>query len=73
MFDKILSILDWVKDKLPIQSRGERWRNELDNLKKEKAELLKGQANEKKANRVAVITERIAYLEQLLRNSNTVK
>ena len=28
----IFSILDWVKDKLPIQDRIERWKNEIDKL-----------------------------------------
>jgi hypothetical protein len=55
--------------KLPIQERKERWKNELDNLTKEKRKLLLGDCDEKKANRVAVIDERIAVINQLLKNS----
>ena len=58
-----------ILDKLPIQGRKERWKNELDNLAKEKNNLLKGTCDEKKANRVLVIDKRIDYLNQLLKNS----
>jgi hypothetical protein len=57
-----------ILDKLPIQGRVERWRNELENLKKEKAKLLAGKADAQKAARVQKITERIEYLTQLLKN-----
>jgi len=56
-------------DKLPIQGRRERWRNEVENLKKEKKQLLKGKANEKKVKRLDTINSRIEYLDQLLRNA----
>ena len=58
-----------ILDKLPIQGRKERWKNEVENLTKEKNSILKGEANEKKANRITVINERLAYLNQLLKNS----
>ena len=58
-------------DKLPIQGRIERWKNELDNLTKEREKLLKGSCDDEKAKRLGVITERIAYLNQLLRNQNS--
>lgn len=67
----ILEIANKLLDKIPIQGRKERWKNELDNLTKEKQELTKGICDEKKANRVIVIDTRIAYLQQLLRNSAT--
>lgn len=60
--------LDKIIDKLPIQGRTERWKNELDNLQKEKAQLLKGSCDGKKAKRVSDIDNRVAYLEQLLKN-----
>ena len=65
----VVSILDWVKDKLPIQDRKERWKNELENLKKEEAELKKGKYDAKKGQRYAVVLGRIAYLKQLLINA----
>ena len=61
--DKLLGIL-------PIQKRKERWKNEIDNLTKERNNLLKGVCDEKKANRVLAIDEHIAYLNQLLKNSS---
>jgi hypothetical protein len=56
-------------DKIPIQGRKERWKNELDNLTKEKEALLKGQCDAKKAMRVGDIDKRLVYLNQLLKNS----
>ena len=55
-------------DIIPVQGREERWRNELDNIKKEKRKLLKNKADPKKAARLAAINERIEYLTQLLKN-----
>jgi len=60
--DKLLGIL-------PIQKRKERWKNEIDNLTEERENLLNGEADEKKAVRVGIIDKRIAYLNQLLKNS----
>lgn len=64
----VISILDWLKDKLPIQDRKERWRNQIDDLKKQRKELLKGKADAKKQKLLADIDKRIAHLEQLLSN-----
>lgn len=61
--DKLLSVL-------PIQKRKERWKNEIENLTKEKAILLKGDCDAKKANRIDWINSRIANLQQLLKNSS---
>ena len=57
--------------KLPIQGRRERWRNEIDNLTKERKELLEGNWNEKKGYRVIWIDERINSLNQLLKNAES--
>jgi len=57
--------------KLPIQGRRERWRNEIDNLTKERKELLKGNWNEKKGYRVIWIDKRINSLNQLLKNAES--
>ena len=64
----VISILDWLKDKLPIQDRKERWRNQIADLKKQRKELLKGKADAKKVKQLADIDKRIAHLEQLLSN-----
>ena len=68
MLNHILSILDWLKDKLPIQDRKERWKNELDNCKKERTKLLRGKADDKKIKRLEYLDNRIDNLNQLLRN-----
>jgi hypothetical protein len=70
IFAGIISILDWAKEKIPIQDRKERWKNELDNLTKEKEKLLQGECDVKKAQRLDLVNSRIAYLNQLLRNQN---
>lgn len=57
-----------LMDKLPIQGRVERWKNELDNLRKEKQQLLKGEANDKTIKRMDFINRRSAELVQLLKN-----
>jgi len=59
-----------IIDKIPVQGRIERWKNELENLKREKENLLKGACDEKKAERVVVIDSRIDYLVQLLKNQS---
>ena len=62
--------LDKLLSKLPIQNREERWRNEIDNLRKEKENLISSTWNEKKGIRLEVINKRIDYLIQLLKNNN---
>jgi hypothetical protein len=57
-----------ILDKIPIQGREERWRNELDSIKKEKKAILSGTADAKKAKRVTEIDAKIEYLTQLLKN-----
>ena len=56
-------------DKVPIQGRKERWKNEVENLTKERNKLLRGKCDEKKASRIVAIDERLDYLNQLLKNS----
>jgi hypothetical protein len=68
IFAGVISIIDWLKDKLPIQDRKERWRNQIDDLKKERAMLLKGKADAKKVKRVVAIDKQLAHLEQLCAN-----
>jgi hypothetical protein len=70
MLGNILSILDWLKDKLPIQDREERWKNELDDLTAERKKLIRGKWDAKKAQRISYIDSRIDRLLQLLKNLN---
>jgi len=69
--------LDKLINKLPIQGRIERWKNELDNLKKEREEIEKvpldinSAADRKKAMRLDFIDKRIDDINQLLRNKVT--
>jgi len=65
----LFGFLDKLMAVLPIQKREERWRNELDALEKEKAQLLKGGCNVKTSHRLVVINERIAKLNVLCKNS----
>jgi len=60
--------LDKLMDKLPIQGRVERWKNELENLQKEKAEIIHEKFSVKAHDRLSVINKRIDYLVQLLKN-----
>lgn len=68
--------LDKLIDKLPIQGRIERWKNELENLEQEKAKLsilnldINKPEDRAKAKRLDVIIPRIAYLNQLLKNKS---
>jgi len=61
--------LDKLMGVLPIQKRKERWKNELDNLTKERVQLIRGTCDEKKASRIIIIDQRIAVINQLLKNS----
>ncbi len=61
--------IGYLLTKLPIQKREERWRNQIENLKKERKVLVSGDPNEKKSNRVDIIDKQLARLEQLCRNA----
>jgi len=65
----LFGFLDKLMGKLPIQGRTERWRNEIDNLIKERETILKGQVDVKKIHRIRVIDKRINYLNQLCKNA----
>ena len=68
--------LDKLMDKIPIQGRIERWKNERENLLKEKKDIEKlkldisKDSDREKAMRYTAVIERIAYLDQLLRNKS---
>lgn len=57
-------------DKIPIQGRRERMKNELETLTKEKNELMKGKCDAKKSIRVNAINQRIDVLNQWLKNTS---
>lgn len=63
-----LSIFDWLKDKLPIQDRVERWKNELDKLQRERSELVIFKKADKYNARIEYIDMRINQLNGLLKN-----
>lgn len=69
MWGLITGLIGRVIEKLPIQGRRERWRNEIVALKKEKDALLMGVCDAKKAMRMYAINRRLEYLEQLLFNA----
>lgn len=60
--------LDKLISKLPIQGRVERWKNSKAQLEAERAELLKGQCDSKKADRIVVINRKLDELVRLLEN-----
>ena len=66
----IISLLDKILGILPIQKRKERWKNQLDQLDKERKELLKGDCNGKKAERLIYINTHIDELHRLLKNAS---
>ena len=60
--------LDKFISKLPIQNRVERWKNELDNLEKERTRLLNEKATNSLRKRLAIVIARISELQQFLKN-----
>ena len=68
ILSSILSILDWGKDKIPLQDRIERWKNQIDDLTKEKNELAKEPATSKRSKRMVDIERELAHLSQLCKN-----
>jgi len=72
-WEKIIDIISWAKDKLPIQDRKERWKNELDKCEKERASLLISKADITRAKRLNYLDDRIKYYNGLLKNSTDAK
>ena len=72
-FEKIFDILSWLKDKLPIQNRIERWKNEIDKLERERSEILVHKADAKNAKRLAVIDSKLKYYNGLCKNATDSK
>ena len=60
-----------LMDKMPIQGRKERWKNELDALKQERANLIASPVTTKAAARIIQIDQRVEILNTFLKNSAT--
>jgi len=67
-FGSILSILDWLKNKLPISNRVERIKNNIDKLERERNEILTHRVEVKSANRLIVIDKQLFDLRKRLQN-----
>lgn len=69
MIKEIFSILNWVKDKLPIPNRLEGIKNEISKLEKERGGLLNAKPDVKRAKRLDWIDNRLDTLRRMLANS----
>lgn len=68
-WEKIIDILSWAKDKLPIPNRLEGIKNEIYRLEKEQEDLLHGETSFKTAKRVIWIDNRLKLLYKRLQNA----
>ena len=62
------NFFDGLMDKLPIQGRVERWKNELDQREEERETLEWRKCNAKISKRLAYLNNRIDKLNRLLKN-----
>lgn len=67
-WEKIVDILSWLKDKLPIPNRIEGIRNKIDKLERERSEILIHKADKKLANRLAIIDRQLLDLRKRMQN-----
>jgi hypothetical protein len=65
----VVSILDWIKDKLPIPNRLEAIKNEIAKLEKEQEDLKHAEATLKNARRDVWITDRLKLLNKRMQNA----
>lgn len=72
-WEKIIDILSWAKDKLPIPNRLEAIKNEIIKLEKEKNALLISKADPKKAKRLLWINDKLDTLNKRLQNASDSK
>ncbi|MFA6067514.1 MAG: hypothetical protein WC810_02935 [Janthinobacterium sp.] len=66
---KIFDILDWVKNKIPIQDRLEKIKNDIDKLERQEYELLKQDTTPERMARLGAIRHQLSILNKRLRNS----
>ena len=64
----VFSILDWLKNKLPIPNRVEGIKNQIDKLERERSEILIHKAEVKSANRLIAIDKQLLDLRKRLQN-----
>ena len=64
----VISILDWLKDKLPIPNRVEGIKNTIDKLERERNDILLHKAEVRFANRLIVIDGQLLNLRKRLCN-----
>ena len=64
----IWDFLGGLMNKIPIQDRKERIKNKLEDLRKERNQLLKEDSSVKTSKRITAIDDDIVKHEQLLRN-----
>ena len=69
IFGAILDILNWGKDKLPIANRLEKIKNDIDKLERERNELLQGNPDKKKSDRIIAIDKQLAILRTRMQNA----
>ena len=69
-WEKIVDILSWLKDKLPIADRLEKIKNDITKLENEKNTILVSKANVKKAKRLAWINSQLYILNRRLQNAS---
>lgn len=62
------NFLSGLIDKIPIQGRIERWKNKLEELEREKSDILIHKWSEEQACRLDIIERDIAKLHRLLKN-----
>jgi hypothetical protein len=65
----VLSIFDWLKDKLPVPNRLEAIKNEIFKLEEEGKALTYGKADSKKSQRLVWIDNRLKLLNRRLQNA----
>ncbi len=61
--------LDQLMQKLPIQTRKERWRNQIDQLTKKREKLLRRKCDVQTSIKIRNIDDRIDKLNRLLKNN----
>ncbi len=64
----VISILDWLKNKLPIPDRVEGIKNTIDKLERERDDIYKQKATVKGASRLNAIDMQLSDLRKRLQN-----
>jgi hypothetical protein len=67
-WEKILDIISWAKDKLPIPNRVEGIKNEIDKLETERSAILVKKWEVKMARRLEYIDGRLLFLRRRVQN-----